>query len=197
LIYGKVTGSQGGLNSGIGLVFLIDHRDNVVNATQGTYLETSIYSFTSLLGGDFNYKNFNLVYSQYFPILKSLKSVHILAVNMVATINTGDPPFTSLAAAGNDDILRGYARYRYRDKHFIAGQIEYRFPIWWRIGGVAFTGVGDVFNNPEQVEWSTLKYSYGGGLRFMLSRRERLNLRLDYGLGRNSSSFYISVTEAF
>jgi outer membrane protein assembly factor BamA len=197
LIHGHVTGSGGGLNSGAGLVFLIDHRDNVVNATQGTYLEASIYSFTPLLGGDFSYRNFNLVYSQYFRIFGTLENIHVLALNAVATLNAGDPPFINLAAAGNDDILRGYARYRYRDKHFLAAQAEYRFPIWWRIGGVVFTGIGDVFSKPEQVTWGSLKYSYGGGLRFMLSRRERLNLRLDYGFGRNNSSFYISVTEAF
>lgn len=197
LIKGDITGSRGGLNAGIGLVFLIDHRDNVVNATRGVYFETSVYSFTPLLGGDFSYRNFNLTYNRYFRIFRRLKNPHVLATNFVANINSGDPPFINLAAAGNDDILRGYARYRYRDKHFIGGQVEYRFPIWWRIGGVVFTGAGDVFSRVQQVEWNTLKYTYGGGLRFMLSRSERLNLRLDYGLGRNSSSFYISVTEAF
>ena len=37
----------------------------------------------------------------------------------------------------------------------------------------------------------------GGGLRYAMNESERVNIRLDYGLGRGSSSFYFSVTEAF
>ncbi len=42
-----------------------------------------------------------------------------------------------------------------------------------------------------------LKYSYGGGLRVMLSKSEKLNLRLDYGIGEQSSGFYFQLGEAF
>jgi hypothetical protein len=198
LINGEITGSQGGLNSGVGLVFLLDSRDNVVNASQGIYFEASTYFFTPALGGDFRYNNINIVYNRYFRILKRFEdSDHILATNFVVNLNAGDPPFINLAAVGNDDILRGYPRYRYRDQHYIAGQAEYRFPIWWRFGGVAFAGIGDVFNRPRQVSLNTLKYSYGAGLRFAVNRKERLNIRFDYGFGRDSRSFYISLTEAF
>jgi hypothetical protein len=43
-----------------------------------------------------------------------------------------------------------------------------------------------------------MKYSAGAGLRFMLSKKEKLSLRVDYGigLGRNRG-LYIQLGEAF
>jgi hypothetical protein len=62
---------------------------------------------------------------------------------------------------------------------------------------VVFTGVGDVFRNPSDLSFSNLKYSVGAGIRFAINRKERLNVRFDYGFGRQNNSFYIMLTEAF
>jgi hypothetical protein len=40
-------------------------------------------------------------------------------------------------------------------------------------------------------------FAGGVGLRFAWSPEERINLRLDYGVGSNSSGMYITMTEAF
>jgi hypothetical protein len=37
----------------------------------------------------------------------------------------------------------------------------------------------------------------GAGIRFAWNPEERVNLRLDYGWGNNTSGLYITVTEAF
>jgi outer membrane translocation and assembly module TamA len=112
-------------------------------------------------------------------------------------LNFGEVPFLDMAKVGNDDILRGYPRNRFRDKHFTASQIEYRFPVYKRFGAVAFTGLGDVFSDINQLSLNTLKYSIGGGLRYAINKKERLNIRLDYAIGRNENAFYLMVTEAF
>ena len=41
------------------------------------------------------------------------------------------------------------------------------------------------------------KYAYGAGLRFRLTKRDRLNLRADYGVAAESSGFYLTLGEAF
>lgn len=194
---GLITGSRGGLNSGAGFVALMDSRDNVVNASRGFLLEASSYFFDPAFGGSFNYDNFNFIYNTYNRIFKSRKRIHVLATNLVMNLNSGDVPFLNLATVGNDDLLRGYPRYRFRYHNFIGGQVEYRFPIKGRFGGVGFVGGGEVFNSINEISLGSLKYSYGGGLRFMVNRSERLNIRLDYGIGLGSQSFYISMTEAF
>src|SRR5690606_24165941 len=98
---------------------------------------------------------------------------------------------------GGDDILRGYAKNRYRDHHFAGTQVEYRFPLFWRLGMVTFAGIGDVFRKTSDLRINNLKYTYGAGLRFKVNTKERLNVRFDYGFGRKHNSFYITLTEAF
>ncbi len=102
-----------------------------------------------------------------------------------------------MAKAGGEEMLRGYASNRYRDHHFVGSQAELRMPLYKRFGAVAFVGLGEVFREPADLQLDLLKYSFGGGLRYAMNKSERLNIRLDYGIGRGTSSFYFSVTEAF
>jgi hypothetical protein len=62
---------------------------------------------------------------------------------------------------------------------------------------VAFAGVGDVFEDTRDLSWNTAKYSVGTGLRFLVNPAERLNVRVDYGRGREGGYFYFIVSEAF
>ena len=193
LALNEVEGARGGIGSAVGSVFTFDSRDNVVNAFKGQFAQFSAYFFLPELGSDFDFVFLDAVYNTYHQI----KPGHIIATNAVAQFNFGGVPFLDMAKVGNDDLLRGYARNRFRDEHFLAAQTEYRFPIHKRFGGVAFVGIGDVFAQPNDLRLDLLKYSYGGGVRFTINKNERLNLRFDYGFGRDSDAFYLSVTEAF
>ncbi|MFN6944263.1 MAG: BamA/TamA family outer membrane protein [Cytophagaceae bacterium] len=193
LASGQVTGADGGLTSGLGLVSLYDSRDNVVYPMEGRFFEVSSYFYGGYLGSEFRYTNVNVTYNYYINVFKRA----VIATNSVANFNFGNPSFIAMAFAGNDDILRGYARNRYRDHNFIGTQVEFRTPLFWRIGMACFAGVGDVFNQFDDVRFNTLKYSYGAGLRYTVNKKEHLNLRFDYGFGRGQSGFYIMIAEAF
>jgi hemolysin activation/secretion protein len=190
---GSITGSKGGINSGAGLVLLVDKRDNVINATKGYFLEASSYYFGKAIGSDFSFANYNLTFNTY----KAVRKNHIIATNTVMGFNTGDPPFIDYMSAGSENILRGYAENRFKDKNLLATQVEYRFPVYRRFGAVVFTGLGDIFNQWSDLQLNLVKYSYGAGLRFCLDRKENLNLRFDYGFGRDNHTFYFIITEAF
>jgi hypothetical protein len=190
---GEVPGYKGGRSSAFGLVYSYDNRDNVVNAWNGFLFEVSSYFNYQAFGSQFNYNTLNIIFNKYFQ----LKNNHVLAFNTVANFNTKGVPFIEMAKAGNDDLLRGYARNRYRELNFLGTQAEYRFPVYGRFGGVAFVGAGDVFGSTNDLSWELLKYTYGGGIRFAINKKERLNVRFDYGWGRREQSFYITLTEAF
>jgi hypothetical protein len=40
-------------------------------------------------------------------------------------------------------------------------------------------------------------YAAGAGLRLMVSKSEKLNLRIDYGFGKQSGGLYVILKEAF
>lgn len=189
----NVPGVNGGLNSGLGLIFTIDKRDNVVNASKGFLLEFSKYNYTPKLGSTFKYSNVNVTFNKYFD----LGNQQIIATNTVANLNSGDPSFLFMAMAGGEKILRSYAMNRFRDKNFVGTQVEYRRHLFWRLGMVGFAGIGDVFDKTSELAWDKAKYSYGVGLRFMVNKQEKMNFRIDYGRGRDSQAVYMTVTEAF
>ena len=193
LASGVLTGSNGGFGSALGLVSILDTRDNIINPYSGRYAEFSTYFFSPLLKSSFSFQTINATYQQYWR----LKPKHILAWQTKARLSFGEVPFLDLSTLGNDDILRGYPKNRFRDQHFFATQLEYRFPLFWRFGAVAFAGAGDVFGPSSSLSASNLKYSIGTGLRFVVDPAERLNIRLDYGYGREGGYFYFVVGESF
>jgi hypothetical protein len=193
LARGTIPGYKGGISSALGFVFTNDTRDNVVNAWKGHLFEVSSYFNNRSLGSDFEYINLNITFNKY----RMFAPGHVLAFNSVANLNTEGVPFLDMAKVGNDNILRGYPRNRYRDLNFTAAQVEYRYPVWGRFGGAVFTGIGEVFNTVDEIKFKLLKYSYGAGLRFAVNKKERLNIRVDYGWGRGEHGLYIALTEAF
>lgn len=189
----QVPGYKGGYNGGVGAVFLYDSRDNVAFASSGVFLEAAAYSFGSILGGDFDYRNYSINFSKYY----ALKPNHVLGSNTFININDGTTPLFRMATAGGDRILRGYARNRFIDQNFAGTQVEYRFPVYKRFGMTTFAGLGDVFDKTSDVSFSTLKYSVGGGIRYALNQEQKLNIRADIGYGREGTNFYIVIGEAF
>ncbi len=190
---GSVLGAEDVRGVAFGAVITNDSRDNVINAYQGRLLEVSTYRYLRRLGSTFDFLSIQSLGQWYWQF----KPKQILAFQYRGIFQFGDVPFLDMAMAGNDDLLRGYPRNRFRDHHFLGGQAEYRFPIYKRFGGVGFLGAGDVFSQLSDLSWSHLKYSVGCGLRFLVDPAERLNVRFDVGWGRNSVAYYLMVTEAF
>ncbi len=190
----KPSGWQGYRASGMGLVAAYDTRDIVVNPYKGSYLEVSTTFNGRMFGSEYRFSRFNLDARRYYRLNKKN---HVLALQGIARLTTGDVPFLQLPELGGDRIMRGYYEGRYRDKQHVAVQAEYRAPLFWRIGAVAFAGLGEVAPSIDAFELAEVKPSYGLGLRFLINEAERVNIRLDYGWGKDTSGFYLEITEAF
>ena len=116
--------------------------------------------------------------------------------------NFGKVPFFHMGLLGGSEVMRGYFNGRFRDNHAFSTTLEYRLPIWWRFGAAAFMAVGDVAPSLDAFKPQSLKYSVGGGLRFMIDKREKINVRLDVGhtigpIGGGNTEFYITASESF
>jgi hypothetical protein len=189
-----ITGSGGGKVSGIGPFMTYDSRDSIFFPTRGSYHQFSAMTFGRALGSDFRFSRFSLELRRYHGFSPS----RILAFQAKFLFETGDPPFWRMGQLGGQEIMRGYYSGRYRDKNMMAFQVEYRWvPAFWRIGLAAFAGIGDVADKPGNFRLGSFKYSHGLGLRFVVDRRQRLHLRLDYGLGKGTSGVYFTAVEAF
>jgi outer membrane translocation and assembly module TamA len=191
----EIPGEEGFTASGAGLAAVYDSRDNNLFPFSGQYITLSNHFYQDWLGGDTEFFNLKLDARAYF---NPGQGSHVIAIQGLMQVNTGNPPFMMLSKLGGDELMRGHFQGRYRDRHILAGQVEYRFPIWWRFIGVAFVGVGEVAPEFSAFTLRGLKYSMGGGLRFTLDAKERINIRFDYGYGlHRNHGFYFGISEAF
>ena len=98
---------------------------------------------------------------------------------------------------GGADMMRGYYKGRYADEDMMAYQAEVRQFLFWRLGVVAFASAGQVSSTIKNFGFNQFHSSYGGGIRFLLNEKEKLNIRLDYARGKDGSGIYIILKEAF
>ncbi|MEO5685073.1 MAG: BamA/TamA family outer membrane protein [Chitinophagaceae bacterium] len=190
-----VPGRHGYQVSGLGASLTFDTRNDAFAPDKGFFVQGSFNHFASFLGSDFTYTNYIIDARSFIKTYKK----QVLAVQAYAFLNNGNVPLRSLASFGGANSMRGYYDGRYRDKDQVVLQAEYRVPVYRRFGAVAFGGIGNVSNNCDYLGVKALKYSYGGGLRIRLTKSERINLRLDYGVSRGGKSqgFYFQLGEAF
>ena len=77
-------------------------------------------------------------------------------------------------------------------------QGEYRFPIYKWLQGVSFLSGGTVSTVYSDIFKNDYKMSFGAGLRFVLNKKDRVRLRLDYGRTINEGgALYITINDAF
>jgi outer membrane protein assembly factor BamA len=194
LASGGVPGSMGGTVSGFGYFMTYDSRDSIFYSTSGSFHQFSAMAFGRSLGSDFAFSRFYLEMRKYLR----LSFAHCLAFQTRFLVQTGDPPFWRMGLLGGPESMRGYYLGRFRDKNMVTLQAEYRWtPIFWRLGLAAFAGLGDVAGTPGRFDLGRFKYSYGVGLRFVIDPKQRINIRLDYGIGKDTSGIYFTAGEAF
>lgn len=190
----NVMGRHGYHISGMGLSVTYDTRNNAFSPDRGVMLQFYFDHFAPIFGSDYQYTNFVLDARRFIKVYRG----QVLALQAFGSFNTGPTPLRSLAFIGGASNLRGYYAGRFRDKNAAIVQAEYRVPLFWRIGAAGFAGMGNVGPELKDIDLQCLKYSYGGGLRIALNKKEKLNLRLDYGFAKGKSSgFYLQIGEAF
>jgi hypothetical protein len=62
---------------------------------------------------------------------------------------------------------------------------------------VGFVGIGDVAPDIAGFRLQEFKYSLGGGIRYRVDPRNKINIRLDVGFGKKSRGVYCALFEAF
>jgi outer membrane protein assembly factor BamA len=195
LAAGDAPGANDGHLVGLGALLTRDSRNNTVYPTQGSYHQLRAVVHDGLIGSDWEFALLTADLRTYVP----LAARQVLALRALGEWTTGAPPFDLLPQLGGDVLLRGYYQGRFRDRHLIAVEAEYRAPLWWRIGVVGFAGAGQVAGTLDNFRFDRFKASVGGGLRFLLDPKAGLNIRADYGWAFDvgTGGFYLNIGEAF
>jgi outer membrane protein assembly factor BamA len=193
LVDKSVQGAEAGSISGVGFSWTWDNRDQIFYPQHGGFNKISGTFYTSDLGSDYDFNRYDLDLRHYI----GLKKERVLAVQTIAQAAFNEAPFYELPALGGQRTMRGYYEGRYRDRLYLAGQVEYRMHLFWKVGGVAFIGAGDVAHEISSFRIRDFKISSGGGLRLLFNEAEHVNLRVDLGFGPSTNGVYFGLEEAF
>lgn len=192
LASGSVYGSDGYAAVGLGASATWDSRDSQFFPRRGSYLEAWYLYYPGALGRHRDFGRGSVDASHFL----TLGGDHVLGLNGSVAFAHGDPPFTLLANLGGVRALRGWVDGRYRDRLSFGVQAEYRFPIVWRLRGVAFGGAGDVAPAATALSLRTLRPAAGLGLRVRLTD-DGVHLRADLASRGGEPELYLIVLEAF
>lgn len=188
----SLIGYDGGNLIGIGTDLVWDTRDNIFFPNSGAYQYFKALYYPGI--SDYTFSIIELDVRGF----KAFSPDHVLAMQFYIKSATGETPFYKLPALGGASNLRGYFNGRYRDNFMGMMQLEYRQYIWGRLGIVAFAGAGNVSESMIEYKVDNLKYSFGGGLRLLFNKEQKVNLRMDIGFGNDGNrGIYFGIQEAF
>lgn len=177
----------------VGINFLYDNRDNINYPTKGLHVYMNNRFYQNWMGNDSSFVSIEFSYNLYFNF-KSKKRVMLL--RYYSKTSLWEVPFQGKNVIGGDDI-RGYSKGKYRNNQLYSYQAEYRHRFENRFGFVAFAGIAAVV--PDMMNMLTTHYLPGAGvgLRYMLIKKEKINIGIDVAVGRDDWSLTFRIGEAF
>ena len=179
--------------TGAGLSVQYDTRDLIVNPQKGCYFLVKGMLYPEFLSdAERTAYSVTIVFDTYQPVWRG----GLLAFDLYGKFNSKDIPWPLREELGSDKSrMRGYYGGRYIDCCNASAQIELRQHILGRLGCVAWGGAGTVFPSLKCFSAREILPNFGLGIRFEF--KHRMNIRLDYGFGKNASGLVVQFTEAF
>ena len=177
--------------TGLGFSFVYDTRDFPLNAYKGIYVRYDQLFNPHFLGNKYAYSSSELTLCGYGEVWKN----GVLASMLHANLTYGDTPWGLLPTFGGSGNMRGYYEGRFRDKNAIDITLELRQKVWRRNGIVLWVGAGAIFPKFAAFKWNQVLPNAGIGYRWEF--KKRINVRLDYGVGKHQSGINFSINEAF
>jgi len=174
---------------GLGPVFSYDSRNNVHSPSQGSWLDVSLLDYGDYLGGDFDYLQGTLKWTQYFPVTDTV----VLGYRFDGQFTDGGAPFYALPYIN----LRGFSRGVYADDQAVTlqGQVGWDVSSRWTVS--FFGGGGRVAKDVGDLGSSQTQFAGGAGFRYMIDPKSGISIGADLAGGGDGIEFYVQVGDFF
>jgi hypothetical protein len=197
-ISSRLPGGSGGVTSGVGITALVEGRNSSTTPTSGHFLQVDYLVQSGRIGSDFAYSYLALDARTYIPVRGGRD---VIALAAYGQFNGPGVPIQVMAFLGNEtsqSVMRGVYLGRFRDRHEVVAQADYRGHLKGRFGYVLFGATGNVFGGPGNGLFDDPKFTYGAGLRFDVNPADPLNIRVDYTLTSfRGGGLSVGAAEAF
>lgn len=160
------------------------------NPRQGGRYALTYQRFADRDGGRFSFDRVEADLQQYISLYRNRR---ILALRGLVSVSEADDgarvPFYLQRTLGGPDDLRGFRRFRFRDRHALLLQAEYRWEIFTAVDGAIFYDAGKVASRVEDLNLRDLESDYGIGFRF--GTRNGVFLRVEGAFGSSGGKHFV------
>jgi len=210
LISGKLPPNiQEGVANSFRPIVIYDTRDDRFNPKEGWYGTASIQNAGGILGGDYDYRKYDLDLRTYLStnIFKEEPKTEettisgtinqgVLALRAVVGIGSTSLPSFAKYEIGGLGTIRGYEYKEFIGDNSLIFNVEYRFPLAENLQAVLFADWGNAWNYGESIGFADLKFGKGVGIRFDTFLGP---ISIDYGFGEGDEEgkAYFSIGHTF
>ncbi len=168
-----------------------DTRDSQNHPHSGWKLGLSFDVALRSLGSDFNFQRYRLEVNNYQRLFAPS---HVLAMRVWLQHLNGTAPYYEQSIIGGGWTARGFKADRFIDRALALASMEYRFPVYTKIGGVFFVDGGRVIASLRKLSLDRWKTDSGGGLRYYLAG---FVVRVDVGVSREDTRVFLNFGQVF
>ena len=176
---------------GAGLRLQYDSRDSHTGPSSGWLVSVDQKFCPRFFSNSYAFSFTSFRLARYTPLWRG----GVLAAQIAGRFAYGNVCWSMLSGLDEGGGMRSYYEGRYRDKCALNVVAELRQHVWRRSGAVVWAGASTVTPSIGTMRWRQVLPCFGVGYRWEF--KKRCNVRLDYGIGKGSSSFSFNINEAF
>jgi len=169
-----------------------DNRDSYINPSQGIVLQGELDYAPQLSGTSVGYVRWSVLMQAAQNIIR--RDVVIAGRFWLQEVAGDELPVQLLLPVGGTNTVRGLVQDRYLDHVAAVGNLEIRFPIVWRFGGIVGFDAGKVWHAVSDMDLLRWPVNPVVGLRFYM---DTFVVRLDAGFGKETTGFYLNFGHLF
>jgi hypothetical protein len=167
-----------------------NYREPRGNPRKGGRYALTLQQYDDRDTGRYDFQRIEADLQQYISLYKERR---VLALHALVSVSDaqegGDVPFYFQRTLGGPDDLRGFRRFRFRDRNLLLLQAEYRWEIFTAVDGAIFYDTGKVASRWGDLRLEDLESNYGIGFRFGTSNG--IFLRIEGAFGSAGGSHYV------
>jgi outer membrane protein assembly factor BamA len=171
-----------------------DTRNTIFTPDSGLYGKLVAQRYSENIGSDFDAWNLRAKVFSFTPITEKF----VLGLRAEAESIDGDAPYYMYPSVN----IRGIANGRYQGQYATVVETEGRYAVNNRWSLIGFVGTGKAFGENSsgqdssfsQADWNT---AGGVGFRYKIAKKFGLHIGLDYAIGPEENSIYITGGQAW
>ncbi|MBI2827650.1 MAG: BamA/TamA family outer membrane protein [Acidobacteria bacterium] len=168
----------------------LNYREPRGNPRRGGRYALALQRFDDTADNRYSFSRVEADLQQYISLLRDRRVLALHAFVSTSDVDAGhEIPFYLQRTLGGPDDLRGFRRFRFRDRHMLLLQAEYRWEIFTAVDGAIFYDAGRVASRVEDLNPNGLESDYGIGFRF--GTRNGVFLRVEGAFGSAGGKHFI------